>query len=291
MIWVFAVLVLLVKEDAPVYVATIGLYFWISGRSKKKGVALLITSIVYFGLAVFILSNFGRGVMTDRFDNYMFEKGGILTVIKSIILNPAYALAQITQRDKLDFAMQMLIPLSFLPLINKRFSQYILLIPFLVINMMPAYVYQHSIGYQYTFGTGVLFFYLFIINISGMKARIRRTILLFCTVATVLLFAGTTLEGGFYLKYYNESRESFDTISECLDKIPEEASVAASRFLIAHLYEHDELYQLPYEKETDYAVFDLRDGKDDEYLESYETDAYEKVEHVEGLIAVFKSKY
>ena len=123
-----------------------------------------------------------------------------------------------------------------------------------------------------------------------MKARVRRMVLLFCTVASMLLFAGTTLGEVNYIRYYNESRENFNTINECLSKIPEEASVAASAFLISHLYEHDELYELPYEKETDYVLLDLRNGWDSDRLSEYETGVYEKVEHVEGLIAVFKSK-
>ncbi|MDD4493445.1 MAG: DUF2079 domain-containing protein [Eubacteriales bacterium] len=285
-----AILIFFVKEDAPVHVAFIGLYFMASKRNIRKGAVLFVLSIVYFGIAMFLLSSYGQGVMTFRYDNYMYEDGGLFTIIKAVLLNPAYSIYESTKPEKIVFMLQMLLPLGFVPLISKKYSQLLLLVPFILLHLMTCYVYQYEIGYQYTFATGVVLLYLFIINLSKINQKMRRTILIFCMTASVLMFSSLVLRETYQITYYVDYREQCDTIEECLNEIPEEDSVSASSFFVAHLYRHDELYHFPYEKDTDYIVLDLRFGKDEEAFYSYmANENYEMMLNKKNMIAVFKN--
>ena len=63
-------------------------------------------------------------------------------------------------QEKAAYILIMLVPVAFLPLLNRDLSQMVLLLPFLVMNLMSDYPYQHSILFQYHFGTLAFFYYL-----------------------------------------------------------------------------------------------------------------------------------
>ncbi len=48
----FAFLILLVKEDAPVYAACIGLYVFLSGKRRRLGAVIFLGSCLYFAAAL-----------------------------------------------------------------------------------------------------------------------------------------------------------------------------------------------------------------------------------------------
>ena len=60
-IWiaVFAILTFLVKEDAPVYVFILGLFYLFSRKDKKRGLLLILASGIYFMIATAIVNSFG----------------------------------------------------------------------------------------------------------------------------------------------------------------------------------------------------------------------------------------
>ena len=43
-----------------------------------------------------------------------------------------------------------------MPLFTRRFDRYILLIPYILVNLMSDYTYQHNILFQYNFGSTAL---------------------------------------------------------------------------------------------------------------------------------------
>ena len=64
-----------------------------------------------------------------------------------------------------------------------------------------------------------------------------------------------------------DHRDRFAVMTETLDAIPRDASVAATTFLVPHLSDHTELYETYYhieigriKTECDYYAFDLRYG-------------------------------
>ena len=121
-------------------------------------------------MAVWYINRFGDGAMINRFDNYISDKRlGLASMFKTILVNPAYVLSQIAVEDKILFFLEMLLPLGFLPLMTKQWQRLTLLIPFVLINLMSNYKYQHSIFFQYTYGSGALLFYLAMINLRSLN--------------------------------------------------------------------------------------------------------------------------
>jgi hypothetical protein len=147
-----AILTFLVKEDAPVYVAIIGLYLLLRAILHKEfwgsitGGALLLLSVAYFFAVTGYLASSGDGVMTYRYSNFMYDGSeSLVTVIKAVLMSPMKALFECVDPEKLEFLGQTMIPLLGIPLLTRRFERYILLIPYVLVNLMPDYQYQHNI--------------------------------------------------------------------------------------------------------------------------------------------------
>ena len=70
---IFTLLLLAVKEDAPVYAAVLGLYFIVSRRNISKGALVFVLSIIYFITVSYFMSKYGLGTMSYRYDNFIYD--------------------------------------------------------------------------------------------------------------------------------------------------------------------------------------------------------------------------
>ena len=294
-------LLLLVKEDAPVYAACIGLLCLIfSGENGNTGWAGLVfaASCLYFVMAVWYINRFGDGAMINRFDNYISDKRlGLASMFKTILVNPAYVLSQIAVEDKILFFLEMLLPLGFLPLMTKQWQRLTLLIPFVLINLMSNYKYQHSIFFQYTYGSGALLFYLAMINLrslnrTGLWRRALTSRLLASGLLCALVITATVVSSkSKYIRLYGRYHEKAAQARELLAQIPEDAPVRSSTFFVPQLSMRDEIYLLDSGHEAGYAVVDLRANYEknlDQTLEQLEKDGYEETGRVDRYVAVFE---
>jgi hypothetical protein len=135
-------------------------------------------TVAYFFFAIFMISQFQQdmifgaegNMLSSRYANIIGEDGGFLSLVKVLILNPAlYAFESLTA-DKLTYALNMLLPLAFLPLITRKPSRWLLLGPFYVLNLVTDYQYQYDIGFQYSFGSGALLIYLAVLNLADLSS-------------------------------------------------------------------------------------------------------------------------
>lgn len=274
-----AILILMVKEDAAVYVAVIAL--WLTVKTALRfpkldrqnlvtGVLLLAISLGWFLLVTGYLAKSGDGVMTYRYSNFYYDgSSSLLTVIKSVILCPMKAIYECVDTEKLSFIALTLLPLLGLPLLTRRYERYILLIPYLLVNLMSDYPYQHNIFFQYTFGSNAFLVYLTVVNLADLKMERKRLIALcVASAVSVVCFAAVIVPQAVrypvlavqYHSYYQNIRDTLDTI-------PDGASVAATTFYTAYLSGRETLYDIRYCSrehllEAEYVVLKLSDSGD-----------------------------
>ncbi len=284
-----ALLVLSVKEDAALYVIIVGVYMIASKHRPKRGVLLAAAGVIWFVTVTALLAQYGDGVMTYRYDNYIYDhSGSLFTAIKAVIMNPVFVISQSFTEMKLIFILKMLLPLGFLPLLTKKASRFVLMIPFLLINLMTTYKYQYDIGYHYCFGSGSLLLYLAAVNYSELK---RPKLLLYSFFCSAIIFTGIYQPRNKYINTYEAQEHERVTMERAFSTVPEDESVAASTFLTANLYRCSELYQLETTKQqTKYYVIDLRYKTDEVNVDDYLTDEFETVFFEKGIIAVFMRK-
>ena len=132
-----------------------------------QGALLLVSSVAYFLGVTSYLASDGDGVMTYRYSNFMYDgSSSLVTVIKAVLLSPMKAVFECVDKEKLEFISLTLLPIAGIPMLTRRYERLILLIPYILINLMSDYQYQHDIFFQYTYGATACLFYLVVVNLS-----------------------------------------------------------------------------------------------------------------------------
>ncbi len=255
---VSAVLTLLVKEDAAVYVGIIAVWLLLRGVLRRKkgewwnlitGGTLLIGALCYFFAVTGYLAESGDGVMTYRYDNFIYDKSAsLVTVIKAVVMNPMKALFECVDTEKLKYIGQTMLPLLGLPMLTRRFERYVLLIPYILINLMSDYQYQHDIFFQYNFGSTACLLYLVAVNLADLRICWQRLgALAAALVISYGFFSTLNLPKGTQFMEYSVAYQGYyDEVRAQLDKIPDGASVAATTFYTTHLSQREVLYDVQY---------------------------------------------
>ncbi len=169
--FVFALLTLMVKEDAALYVGFIALFIFFSQRQRLKGVGMLAMTICYFLIATHIMVQIGQSgtMLNDRYGNIIGQNEGYSSLLTAFFANPALYAAEMFSAEKLVYALNMLLPLAFLPLITRKPSRFLLIAPFIIINLVTGWQDQYDLGYQYSFGSGALLLYLTALNVADLS--------------------------------------------------------------------------------------------------------------------------
>ncbi len=296
-----ALCVLAVKEDAAVYLMVFALYILLSRRRYGYGISLAVLSAAYFAFACYWLRTYGLGTMNYRYENLILtEEDGLLGVLKTALLNPGFLLTQLfTDKDgtwdKVAYLLQMLLPLGFLPFCTKKASRWLLCAP-LLINLLTYYVYQYDLGFQYHFGIAAFLVYAALQNLAELKLPTRHSLLALSAAACFCLYLTTVCPTlGTYVQRYEQNRETYAQMEEILDTIPEDATVCASTFLLPHLAERDVIYETYYHdvnaegrERVDYVVLDARYASAQQQMQKFRQAGYTVTREYEGLIIIME---
>ena len=252
---VFALLTLMVKEDAAVYVAVIALYLLLRSVLRKEkwgmiaGALMLAAALGWFVAVTGYLATFGDGVMTYRYKNFMYDgSGSLVTVVKAVLLCPMKAVFESVDSEKLEFIGLTLLPIAGLPLFTRRYERFLLLIPYVLVNLMSDYQYQHNIFFQYTYGATACLFYMTLVNLADWKVEPERFLTLAAAVTVAAGCFGVNIwpKAVSYPEKCKTYEAYYDSLRAVLDAVPDEASVAATTFYTTYLSQRDELYDIRY---------------------------------------------
>ena len=308
-----AALTLLVKEDAAVYVAVVGLFVAVRGFVRQEGWKTLLTggallgvSLVWFFLVTGYLAEQGDGVMTYRYDNFIYDgSSSLVTVIKAVVMNPLKAVYECVDPQKLPFIGLTLGPLLGLPLVTRRYERYLLLIPYALVNLMSDYQYQHNIMFQYTFGSTACLLYLTVVNLADLKLHWQRALplALAAAVSFCCFYKAIVPTASWYIRDSIQSAQRDQTIRDTLDTIPADASVTASTYLTTHLSEREILYDVGYTTrahlmESEYVALDLasqygydRYGGIEKLRLLLENAGYRVYEEIENTLVIYQAPF
>lgn len=289
----FGVMTMMVKEDAAVYVACIGLFALLDKRNYKKGLGLTAGAVAWFLAVQFFMKKYGQGVMSGRYDNFMSEGGSLMDVVKNFVMNPAYAVSQCFSTEKIKLILILMLPVGFLPVMSRKITRYVLFLPIILVNFASNYAYQATIDYQYTFGTSALVIYLAMLNYREVSEHTKYVACTCAVCAGLLSMPVYSLSGDWIAKAYYERIDEFTGLDEMLASIPQEASVSCSTPFVAHTAERDVLYEYPgsysHEDLTDYLIIDLRSAELSEAdLEYISENGYVQERYLEGMYAVYQ---
>jgi uncharacterized membrane protein len=106
------------REDISVGLAILGAFLMMSGHRVIPGLVIAVVATIYFVLLRFvIMPSFGswgfQDIYKDLFPQGAPNFGG---VISTLVSNPIYTLGTLLTPDKFRYALQILVPVAFLPL-------------------------------------------------------------------------------------------------------------------------------------------------------------------------------
>ena len=292
-----AVSVLMVKEDAAIYLLIFALFVLLSEKRYLHGTILAVMSVGYFLLAVHMLEKYGTGTLNNRFNNLIYDRdAGLMSAAKTALTNPGYILTQIftTSKggwEKIVYFLQMLLPLGFLPFCSKKASRWLLITPILI-NMVSYYQYLYDVGFQYHFATVAFLFYAVIKNLPDLSAPTRRNLLSIAAAGCCCVYLVTVCPKlSTYTHRWEDNKETYVRMEEILDTVPEDASVVCSTFLLAHIADRAEIYELAYhdnKPDVDFVVLDARYSSSEQYMLAYLAQGYTVYSHEPGLITILQ---
>ena len=261
--YIFSILTCIVKEDAPLFIICIGLYWFFEhkGFARLHG---LLTAVLSGGYMMFItswLTAHGDGQMmtSSRFGHMIINAdGGLVEVVKNSLMNPGYLLSMLVNKETFAFFIQVLLPLLFMPLLTKKIHRLILIIPFIITNLVigTGYGYASNIEYQYIFGPGTLLIFMSVINVSDFTPRMKKDLSVILGSAALIMSMATVSHQLNKIEDYNKNSYYLQSLEATLDNLPEDAVIGGDPFLIPHIADYKEVY-----------IFDFNDvNKEENYL-------------------------
>ena len=322
--YIFSVLTCIVKEDAPLYIVCIAMYMFFRDKGSVKRLHGIIMAALA-GSYMIIITNYltkngdGQMMTSSRFGNLMIDpEGGFAEVIKNVLADPAYFFSLLIQEHSMEFFIQVMLPLLFLPFFTKKIHRFLLMLPFVIMNMVigAGYGYACSIGYQYIFGPVCLLLYMCIINLDDMGAAKKHDLPILMGSAAMILTIGTQSHNiGSYESYKNEEENGakyYSTLESMIQSVPEDASLAIDTWLLPHAANRDrgylfdngdiEIYNPDQVAEGEAAIGTVKDIQKYDFFilsENWEnygicTQAFEQygitmIDEIPGRIALFRS--
>jgi len=228
-----AVLCLACREDAALALVGLGAWLgvgrrrWVGGAVVIAGAAAILAADVWWVIPWF------RGEPYPHLGRYAHLGTSLASIATGLALHPVAALATILTMDRLVYALALLAPLGFLPLLAP--AELMGAVPALAQNLLASdpILFNHRTQYQ----SFVLPFLMAAAiraygRLSARHARAARRVLGFALVASVALSARTVNDLAVERWWPTEARRGAYSV---LGRVPAAASVSAQDPYVPHL--------------------------------------------------------
>ncbi len=167
-------LAMLSKEEVGFIAIAFGLYILFIQRRHKLGLSLALFGAVWTAsLLVYVIPYFyGTASGTGFYYAYRYAYlgKGVPEILRTAILQPGLVLQHLVVPDKIEFILQLLVPLAFVPLVGGEVLA--LALPSLGYLLISDYPYQYSIRYQYGAPLVPIIFFALVVGLARLS-RLR----------------------------------------------------------------------------------------------------------------------
>jgi uncharacterized membrane protein len=241
------VLTLLVKEEIAFITVAFGLFLLFVQRKRALGLALTVFGTVWAVVVLqYVIPFFYGTAYGEKYyfvERYLYLGNTVSEIVTTAITQPGLVLQHLLVPAKIEFVLQLLIPLAFIPLIGAEVAA--LALPTLGYLLLGDNAFQNSIRFQYT---ALLIPFIFFATAVGLK-RLRHTRAV--ALATLLLVGSLV---NYYFQAAGPLARQFDLSQyavtphvqlgrQLLNQIPPDAPVMADSNLVPHLSDRQFVYQ------------------------------------------------
>jgi uncharacterized membrane protein len=247
----FLGLAALTKEELPLVVAGLGIWYALARGHRLAGVAIAVvgTALTAFYLSV-VMPHYRGGDAPAFYDRYDAVGGSPGGIVKTLFTDPVVLLQAVTEGRDLTYLLQLALPLAGLFL-----AAPLLLIPALpelAANLLSETATQTSIEFHYT---APIIPFLAAGTVFG-AARVPRL----ATVALATSLAGAVVLGPLWAGELVPDRMSaHDRVAaRAVSLVPTNAPVSSTNGLGAHLSERRRVFSFPVIRDSEWVAVDLR---------------------------------
>ena len=247
----FLALAVLTKEEVPLVVAALGIWYALARGQRIAGAALAVagTAVGAFYLAV-VIPHFREGAAPAFYDRYDAVGGSPTGILETAFTDPLVLVRAVTEGRDLAYLLQLALPLAAAFVV----APLMLLpaLPELAANLLSDVSNQTSIEFHYTAPIAP---FLVAGAIFG-AARVPRLI----PVVLVASLAGAVFLGPLWAGELRPDRISdHDRIAErAVELIPSDAPVSSTNGLGAHFSARRRVFSFPVIRESEWVAVDLR---------------------------------
>jgi uncharacterized membrane protein len=247
----FLGLAALTKEELPLVVAGLGVWYALARGRRLAGAAIAAAGVALTAFYLAVVMPHYRGgdapVFYDRYDTVGGSPGGI---VKTLFTDPVVLLQAVTEGRDLTYLLQLTLPLAGLFL-----AAPLLLIPALpelAANLLSETATQTSIEFHYT---APIIPFLVAGAVLG-AARVPRL----APVALAASLAGAIVLGPLWAGELVPDRLSAQdrVAARAVELVPPNAPVSSTNGLGAHLSERQRVFSFPVIRESQWVAVDLR---------------------------------
>lgn len=245
-------LMFLIKEDAAIYGAFIGLFIIFYKRNFKIGLITILLSGAYFLIVTNIFFKINAGFINMYSDYYSEGLKGLSAIIVSLVTNPLYIIKFcFTNEPKLMYWFIILAPVLFLPVLSR--NAMIILIPSAFFTLLTMYPLYYSLDFHYA-GSVIAFVYvLAVIGLTNINSKkyIILSILILCNSISI-----NSLYGKFSIDSINSIEANNSPVKNIVKLVPPQASISAPNTLLPLLTHRDSVFLFPDLHNAQYVIFD-----------------------------------
>ena len=256
-LWAFApfgVLAALTKEEIPLVVAAMGVWYAIAKGRRLAGTVIAVAGIATTALWLeAVMPHFREGAEPAFYGRYDAVGSSPTGIVKTALTDPLAIAGALTDRRDLLYLVELGLPLAALFLLAPLVL--IAAVPELLANLLSSVGNQTSIRFHYT---APITPFLFAAAILGASQFVRRreaaaAILAFSLLAGIVI---GPLRAG---ELVPEPRSEHDRIAErAVSLIPPDAPVSSTNGLGGHLSERRRIQSFPTVSDSEWVAVDLK---------------------------------
>jgi uncharacterized membrane protein len=260
---VFALLAALTREEIPLVVAGLGVWYAIGRRRWLAGGAIALAGVAWSVVAIQIVIPHFRGSGASFYSRYDAVGGSAAGIVRKAFTDPGRLLSIAFDHRGAHYLLDLVLPLAALSTLAPLLL--VALLPELALNLLSSVDAQSSIHFHYTAGEIPILLAAAAIGASrlGRWAGIAATVAVAAAVIGNYFLgpipAWRFLRGGETLQAKSAEVSRHDRIAAReLKLIPSAASVSATNSLGAHLSARKRIFSFPYLRKAMWVIVDER---------------------------------
>ncbi|TML09703.1 MAG: DUF2079 domain-containing protein [Actinobacteria bacterium] len=260
----FAVVAALTREEIPLVIAGLGVWYAIGRRRWLAGGAIAAAGIAATAIAVqVVIPHFNHGSGSSFYGRYDAVGGSAAGIVRKAFTDPGRLLSVAFDHRGTHYLLNLLLPIAGLALAAPLVL--VAVVPELALNLLSSVDAQSSIHYHYVAAEIPILFAAAAIG----AGRLGRWAGAAATVAVLAALAGNYLLGPMPLWRFVPGGETLQARSAHVSRhdriaarelhlIPAAAPVTATNALGAHLSERKRIFSFPYLRDAAWVIVDER---------------------------------